>query len=75
MAWEIKAGKKGALLKNATYTGITPEFWGSCDAICNRDHWQLWGTTNCGKGQPGQTMYVGHGVAPARFRNVRVGIV
>lgn len=75
LAWEIKGGKKTALLKNATYTGITPEFWGSCDAICNRDHWALWGTTNCGKGQPGQTMYVGHGVAPARFRNVRVGIV
>jgi TldD protein len=75
LAWEIKGGKKVALLKNATYTGITPEFWGGCDAICNRDHWQLWGTTNCGKGQPSQTMYVGHGVAPARFRGVRVGIV
>jgi TldD protein len=75
LAWEIKGGKKVALLKNATYTGITPAFWGGCDAICNRDHWQLWGTTNCGKGQPSQTMYVGHGVAPARFRGVRVGIV
>ena len=75
LAWEIKGGKRGALLKNATYTGITPQFWGSCDAICNADQWQLWGTTNCGKGQPVQTMYVGHGVAPARFRNVRVGIV
>ena len=75
LAWEIRNGKRGALLKNATYTGITPQFWGSCDAICNRDHWQLWGTTNCGKGQPSQTMYVGHGVAPARFRNVRVGVV
>jgi len=75
MAWEIKHGQRGELLKNATYTGITPEFWGSCDAICNADHWQLWGTTNCGKGQPSQTMYVGHGVAPARFRNVRIGIV
>jgi TldD protein len=75
LAWEIKGGRKTALLKNATYTGITPEFWGSCDAICDHDHWALWGTTNCGKGQPGQTMYVGHGVSPARFRNVRVGIV
>ncbi|MBV8087804.1 MAG: TldD/PmbA family protein, partial [Chloroflexi bacterium] len=75
LAWEIRGGKRGAMLKNATYTGITPEFWGSCDAICNADHWQLWGTTNCGKGQPVQTMYVGHGVAPARFRNVRVGII
>ncbi len=74
LAWEIRNGKRGALLKNATYTGITPQFWASCDAICNRDHWQLWGTTNCGKGQPSQTMYVGHGVAPARFRDVRVGV-
>jgi len=75
IAYEIKKGKLGALLKNATYTGITPEFWGSCDAICNRDHWQIWGTPNCGKGQPSQSAHVGHGAAPARFRNVRVGVM
>ena len=39
MAYEIKNGKLGALLKNATYTGMTPEFWRSCDAICDREHW------------------------------------
>jgi TldD protein len=27
---------------------------------------------NCGKGQPSQSMHVGHGAAPCRFRNVRV---
>jgi len=75
LAYEIKNGKMGRLLKNATYTGITPQFWGSCDAICNADHWQVWGTANCGKGQPGQTAHTGHGTAPARFRNVRVGVV
>ncbi len=75
IAYEIKKGELGALLKNATYTGITPEFWGSCDAICNRDHWQIWGTPNCGKGQPSQSAHVGHGAAPARFRNVRVGVM
>ncbi|HEU5316220.1 MAG TPA: TldD/PmbA family protein, partial [Chloroflexota bacterium] len=32
LAYEVKKGKRGALLKNATYTGITPEFWRSCDA-------------------------------------------
>jgi TldD protein len=26
IAWEIKAGKLGQMLKNATYTGITPQF-------------------------------------------------
>jgi TldD protein len=73
-AWEIKGGKKGTMYKNPNYQGITPEFWNSCDAICNDDYWQLWGITNCGKGQPGQTAEVSHGCAPTRFRNVEVGI-
>jgi len=74
MAYEIKNGKLGEMLKNATYTGITPQFWGSCDAICNRDEWSVWGTPNCGKGEPMQVMHTGHGAAPARFRNVQVGV-
>lgn len=74
IAWEIKNGKLGAVLKNPTYTGITPEFWNSCDAIANKDYWHVWGIPNCGKGQPGQAAHVGHGTAPARFKNVRVGI-
>jgi TldD protein len=74
MAYEIKNGKLGRVLKNATYTGITPQFWGSCDAICGRDEWTVWGTPNCGKGEPMQTMRTGHGAAPARFRNVQVGV-
>ena len=72
---EIKHGKLGALIKNATYTGITPKFWGSCDAIANRDHWVVWGTPNCGKGQPEQVAHTGHGASPARFRNVQVGLM
>ncbi len=75
IAWEIKKGKKGAMLRNATYTGITPEFWGSCDAVCGERDWVMWGTPNCGKGQPGQIAHTGHGAAPARFRGVRVGVV
>ncbi len=75
IAWEIKNGRLGAMLKNATYTGITPEFWRSCDAVCGPEEWVLWGTPNCGKGQPMQVAHTGHGAAPARFRNVRVGVV
>ena len=75
IAFEIKNGKFGRMLKNATYTGITPEFWSNCDAICNQNHWRVWGTPNCGKGQPPQSAHVGHGTAPARFRNVRVGVM
>ena len=74
MGYEIKNGKIGKLLKNCTYTGITPEFWNSCDAVCNADHWVMWGTPNCGKGQPGQIGHTGHGASPARFRNIKVGV-
>ncbi|HEX3319385.1 MAG TPA: TldD/PmbA family protein [Terriglobales bacterium] len=73
IGWEIKNGKRGRMLKNPSYSGITTEFWNSMDAICSRDEWTLWGTPNCGKGQPQQVMGTGHGASPARFRNVKVG--
>ena len=75
IAYEIKDGKKtGKIFKNPIYTGITPEFWNSCDGVANEKYWQLYGTPNCGKGEPGQVAHVGHGSAPARFRNVKVGV-
>jgi TldD protein len=73
IAWEIKGGKLGRMIKNPSYSGITTEFWNSMDAVCSRDEWMLWGTPNCGKGQPQQVMGTGHGAAPARFRNIKVG--
>jgi TldD protein len=74
LAYEIKGGKMGRLLKNAIYTGMTPQFWGGCDAVCSAEHWRVWGTPNCGKGQPAQIAHTGHGVAPARFRGIQVGV-
>jgi len=74
IAWEIKDGKLGRLLKNPVYTGLTPEFWGACDAIAGPEEWHIWGIPSCGKGEPGQTAHVGHGVSPSRFRNVEVGV-
>jgi TldD protein len=74
IAWRIKDGKLTEMYRNPNYTGITTEFWRSCDAVGGREEWTLWGTPNCGKGQPGQTARVGHGTSPARFRNVQVGV-
>ncbi len=73
IAWEIKHGKRVRMLKNPVYTGITPEFWGACDAVAGPEEWHIWGIPSCGKGEPGQAAHVGHGVSPARFRNVEVG--
>ena len=74
IAWEIRDGKLGRMLRDPDYTGITPQFWGSCDAICSDSEWSVLGLGNCGKGEPMQVAHVAHGAAPARFRNVRVGV-
>jgi TldD protein len=75
VAYDIEDGSLGQMYKNPTYNGITYEFWRNCDAVANEDEWHLWGVPNCGKGEPVQTMRVGHGVAPARFQDVRIGVV
>jgi TldD protein len=74
VAWRIRDGRLTEMYRNPNYTGITTEFWGSCDAVGGREEWAMWGTPNCGKGQPGQVARVGHGTAPARFRGVQVGV-
>ncbi|GAB4341779.1 MAG: TldD/PmbA family protein [Candidatus Abyssubacteria bacterium] len=74
IGWLIKGGKLTEMVKNPTYSGVTPRFWGSCDAIGGPEEWVIWGTPNCGKGQPQQVMHTGHGASPARFRNVSIGV-
>ncbi len=74
IAWEITGGKKAKVYKNPTYQGVTPQFWASCDAICDHETWDLWGVINCGKGQPGQRSEMSHGSSFTRFRNVKIGI-
>jgi TldD protein len=73
IGWEIRNGKRVRMLKNPSYSGISTEFWNACAAIAGPEHWTLWGTPNCGKGQPEQVMGTGHGASPARFSGVKVG--
>jgi TldD protein len=74
IGWEIKNGKRGRMVKNPTYAGVTPKFWNSCDAIADERSWVAWGTPNCGKGEPMQTGRTAQAASPARFRKVRVGV-
>jgi TldD protein len=74
IGWEIKNGKRGRMLRNPTYTAISPRFWGSMDMLGGPDEWVFWGTPNCGKGQPMQIGHTGHPAVPARFRGIRVGV-
>jgi TldD protein len=73
-AREIRDGRLGRLVRNPSYAGVTPRFWGGCDAVCSPSEWRLISLLDCGKGEPGQLMRVSHGCAPARFRDVEVGV-
>ncbi len=74
IGWRIRNGSKENMVKNPTYMGVTPRFWGSCDAV-SKDDWIMHGVPNCGKGVPSQVMHVGHGCGTARFCKVRVGLM
>lgn len=74
IAWEVKDGKLGRMLRNPTYTGITPQFWGTLDRLAGGSEWVHWGIPNCGKGQPMQVAHTGHSAAAGRFSKVRVGV-
>jgi TldD protein len=70
--WRIENGKKTHMLRDVIYHGITPEFWGKCDAVAGRWHRRRFGFITCGKGQPGQSGWMTHAAAPARFRDIDV---
>lgn len=72
--YEIKNGKIGNMIKTPAFKGSTLEFWKSCDAICNREFFQLYGLPICGKGEPWQGGPISHGCSPARFKNVHIGV-
>ncbi len=71
--WEIKNGKKHRMLKKVIYRSNNPEFWNSCDAICDDRFFRTFGVINCGKGQPSQSGRMTHGASLTRFRKIRVG--
>jgi TldD protein len=73
IGWRIERGKLAGIVRNPVYSGTTPRFWSGCDAIGGPGAYRLWGFVSCGKGDPMQVMAVGHGCAPARFRDVTVG--
>jgi TldD protein len=74
IAWQVKNGKRGTIYKKPTYTGITPNFWGSLDRVAGAEEVVVWGTPNCGKGEPEQAGRTTHACSHARFHGVSVGV-
>jgi predicted Zn-dependent protease len=68
----IENGELGAVVKNPNYRGISAEFWRSLVRVGNVDTLRVLGTPYCGKGEPGQSIRVGHASPACVFTNVDV---
>lgn len=71
--YHIEKGKIKGLVRFPFYHGNTLDCWRACDRIAGKKEWEFWGFADCGKGGPYQEAFTGHGLAPARFRNVAFG--
>jgi len=68
----IENGELKGLVRNPNYRGISATFWRSLVAVGNENSFQVQGVTNCGKGEPNQSIYVGHASPTCHFSSVDV---
>jgi TldD protein len=73
VAYEVRRGRKGRLLRNFSYGGITPQFWNSVEAVAGPEEFRTFGYP-CGKGEPKQWGFLSHGAAPLLARAIRTGV-
>lgn len=70
--WKIENGRLAGALRDVAYQANTVDFWRACDALSGPESYEVYGSYNDGKGQPGQSNAVSHGCPAARFRGIRV---
>ncbi|HVF47425.1 MAG TPA: TldD/PmbA family protein [Pyrinomonadaceae bacterium] len=70
--WEINGGKVVGMLRDVAYQSRTTDFWGALDGLGGQATYEIPGSPNDGKGEPGQSNSVSHGCPPARFRQINV---
>lgn len=68
----IVDGELADLVRNPGYRGRSASFWRSLDGVGAPATLEVRGLHNCGKGEPNQTIAVGHASPPCRFRQVEV---
>jgi TldD protein len=73
VAYEVHRGRKGRLLRNFSYGGVTPQFWNSVEAVAGPEEFRVFGYP-CGKGEPKQWGFLSHGAAPLLARGIRTGV-
>ncbi|WP_462320828.1 TldD/PmbA family protein [Halochromatium sp.] len=68
----IEDGELKGLVRNPGYRGVSANFWRSLDGVGAPDSLEVGGVRNCGKGEPNQSVYVGHASPPCLFRGIEV---
>jgi predicted Zn-dependent protease len=68
----IENGELKGLVRNPGYRGVSARFWRSLDGVGGPQTCEVRGVQNCGKGEPNQSVYVGHASPPCLFRDVEV---
>ena len=68
----VKNGRLGEVVKNPNYRGISASFWRSLARVGDASTFQVLGTPYCGKGEPSQTIRVGHASPACVFTDVDV---
>jgi predicted Zn-dependent protease len=68
----IEDGELKGLVKNPNYRGISATFWRNLSAVGDASTFEIWGTPNCGKGEPNQMIHVGHASPACVFSDVQV---
>ncbi len=68
----IENGKLTKTVKNPNYRGVTTPFWNNLKMVGDRSTFEIFGTPNCGKGEPNQSVRVGHASPTCLFKNIEV---
>ena len=68
----IENGRLTTVVRNPNYRGTSAAFWRSLAAVGDESTFEVLGTPYCGKGEPGQTIHVGHAAPACLFRQVDV---
>ena len=68
----IRNGKLAEVVKKPNYRGVSSHFWRSLSRVGDASTYQVLGTPYCGKGEPNQTVPVGHASPSCLFESVAV---
>jgi predicted Zn-dependent protease len=68
----IKDGEIRGLVRNPNYRGISASFWRNLSGVGDASTFEIWGTPNCGKGEPNQMIHVGHASPACVFDDVEI---